>query len=143
MTDRFFVWLDNVTAEAKASPVGKILTAKGWEVAHTGGGCLAWEKHSADTDYYAWITAGDNDLGHDIVDPEKGSFTLGLYGCVGQHAGGGYGFEGGWVNPPENVEGLTAALAWCDKALAEPRGCFAEAKEKGWSMEDQEFVGQR
>ncbi len=61
----FLTWFDATCDKAKASPVGKILTARGFDIAHTGGRCLAWEKRTPS--HYCRITAHGADLGDEAA----------------------------------------------------------------------------
>jgi len=121
---RFFTWFDGVCERAEKSPVGKMLRPNGWQIAHTGGGCLAWQFDRADEKFYVWITYGGDGLGERVRKPDNSArFAVGLYGA-----------DGGWINPPEIV-GLSKAMAWCDVALADPARCMAEAIAKDWPRE--------
>jgi hypothetical protein len=105
---RWFDWFDTICAKAKASPVGKILTARGFAISHTGGGCLAWEKSTAT--HYAWITGEDGvSLEDDATDPSTIEFIVGLYDQDGEIDEGD--------NP--TIIGAVAAADWCDRALTE------------------------
>jgi hypothetical protein len=104
----FWEWFGDVEKRAAASPIGKLLTARGFTVAHIGGGCLAWQK--GEGDFYVYITSGDAELGDDLPADkiETHPFFCGLYN--------GDADEISFVN---DVAGATAAADWCDKALAE------------------------
>jgi hypothetical protein len=105
---RWFTWFDSVCDQAKASPVGKILTAHGFTIQHTGGGCLAWEK-CTDT-HYAWITGEDGaSLEDDAADPATVTFLCGLYDEDGECD----------EEMQPTVVGAEAAADWCDRALTE------------------------
>jgi hypothetical protein len=94
----FWKWFDKVSAEAAQSEVGKLMTAAGFTVTHTGGGCLAWERTlggSAAT--YVWVTDDDSGLG------EKAEQ---LYLC------GHYTNEGDLL-ADHTASNLRAALDWC------------------------------
>ena len=112
---RFFTWLDNISAKGKASKAGAILTVQGWDVAHTGGGCLAWEKVRDDQRWYVWITNDEQDLGEDCVDLEAKRWTCGLYGAQEDNDS--------WLNPNPAMS-LADAIAWCEAALADPAQAF-------------------
>ena len=127
---RFFTWFDTVTDKASRSAVGKILTAQGWAVQHTGGGCLAWDKTNGK--YFVWITSDGTDLGERVRKPEKAVWCLGLYSMR----------DNAWLNPP-SVTGLAAAIKWCDEALANQNATLAEAYTNleanncdGWTIAD-------
>lgn len=101
----FLTWFDATCDKAKASPVGKILTARGFDIAHTGGRCLAWEKRTPS--HYCRITAHGADLGDEAADPAAVLFEVGLYAV-----------NGTWLTENDLiVRGAEAAADWCDKAL--------------------------
>jgi len=73
-TDRFFNWLERTEAAAYRSTVGKRMTRAGFEVRHTGGGCLAWER--VINGYCVWITVLDGvELGERLDEP----YMIGVY----------------------------------------------------------------
>jgi hypothetical protein len=101
--------LDFTQAVAMASRVGKLMTANGFTIDHTGGGCLAW--HKAGKNHYTWITVGGTLLGAEVVDlVNERVFDVGLYD---EEEGDEF------FNPPELMS-ATEAIAWCDAALADP-----------------------
>jgi hypothetical protein len=105
----FWGWFDKVTEAAKASPVGKILTAQGWDVAHTGGGCLAWEKNTDKA--YVYITFGNEELGEHVADPETETWAVGVYSVdINQNR----------FSMAQDIVGVTAALAKAEAMLANP-----------------------
>jgi hypothetical protein len=61
MTARFWAWFDRASAEAKETELGKRMTAAGFTVTHTGGGCLAWERTFPDG-RYIWLCDEDQEL---------------------------------------------------------------------------------
>jgi hypothetical protein len=42
--EEFWDWYESVKRTAPMTAVGQRMTAAGYHVAHTGGGCLVWEK---------------------------------------------------------------------------------------------------
>jgi hypothetical protein len=104
--------LDFTQAVAMASRVGKLMTANGFTIEHTCGGCLAWSK--AGKDHYAWVTVDGSELGADVVDlNDERVFDVGLYTDDGVD----------FVNP-EELMSANEAIAWCDAALADPERYF-------------------
>jgi hypothetical protein len=101
----FLTWLDAWRDEAEASAVGQILTARGFDIAHTGGRRLVWEKTTPS--YYCRITTRGADLGDGATDPAAVLFEVGLYAA-----------NGTWLTENDlTVCGAEAAADWCDKAL--------------------------
>ena len=99
----FLTWLDAWRDEAKASAVGQILTARGFDIAHTGGRRLVWEKTTAT--HCCRITV--RGLGDEAADPATVVFDVGLYDA-----------DGIWLTENDlTVRGAEAAADWCDKAL--------------------------
>lgn len=73
--DRFFAWLEEREAEV-APAVSEPLRAAGYEVYHTGGGCLAWMRTlDEEGDSYLLITSNDDIAG----DPESPEWSVGRY----------------------------------------------------------------
>lgn len=73
--DRFYAWLER--RESAVSPgVAEPMRAEGYEVYHTGGGCLAWMRTlDEDGDSYLLITSNDDIAG----DPEAQEWGVGRY----------------------------------------------------------------
>lgn len=73
----FFTWFDKVRNEALATEDGKRFVEAGFDVYHTGGGCLAWHKQLPNNRYIL-ITDMDSGL---LVDPtiEGDCYFVGLY----------------------------------------------------------------
>ncbi len=73
----FWEWFDDVTATAKASPIGKVIIASNpaWHVQHTGGGCLAWALDTDDGQAEIWIC----DLGNGLGDSVDETYLIGLH----------------------------------------------------------------
>jgi hypothetical protein len=106
--------LDFTQAVAMASRVGKLMTAHGYTIEHTGGGCLVWHKEGKD--HYVWITRHATELGADVVDfNNERVFDVGLYANDNGDV---------FVNP-EELMSANEAIAWCDAALADPERCLS------------------
>jgi hypothetical protein len=99
----FLTWLDAWRDKAEASAVGQILTARGFDIAHTGGRRLVWEKTTAT--HCCRITV--RGLDDEAADPTTVVFDVGLYDA-----------DGIWLTENDlTVRGAEAAADWCDKAL--------------------------
>ena len=96
MTD-FSNWFANVEKTAPLTPVGQRMTAAGFHVAHTGGGCLCWEKIGGDG-RCLWVCDAANGLGERLSE----RFLVGLYAKEGE------------LIKEDSVADLDAALAWCN-----------------------------
>jgi uncharacterized membrane-anchored protein len=72
------------------------MTALGFHVAHTGGGCLVWEQTKEDG-RYLWVCDQANGLG----EREEESYLVGAYDKEGEIIAQG------------DVANLQAALDWC------------------------------
>src|SRR5262245_32414203 len=94
----FWQWFDSVLQSAPLTEVGKLATAQGFSVAHTGGGCLAWEKVLTD-EHYLWICDLGNGLGETVTE----TYLVGYYNRDAD------------VLDQGDVEGMPAALAWCQE----------------------------
>lgn len=92
---RFFAWLDKVETNAAATDVGKLMKAAGFEIAHTGGGCLAWEKQLGTS--FLWVCDEGNGLG-DVLDE---LYLVGHYTPDAEIIADG------------DVPNLQAAIEWC------------------------------
>lgn len=108
---RFRTWFASVEADAAKSPHGAFMASRGYGIAHTGGGCLAWEKTKPETDWGVWITNEDAGLGLDLGDafqikPE--------FGAMLSHAE-----SGEFTNGPYGAT-IADCLAWAERALADP-----------------------
>lgn len=123
---KFWDWFDGVKAKAAASPIGKLALADRWSVAHTGGGCLAWEKVTGpDPDGYpqALITVDEDApfelfeglpdttftdvLGVGLKDLHTAPFVVGIYSAEGQ-----------WLS--RDIAGIIPAMAFATAALVHP-----------------------
>lgn len=96
---KFWKWFDAKEKEAKASEVGKVMTAAHYQVWHSGGGCLAWMQ-VLEADAYLLICDVGNGLGARPDEP----YLVGLHmdeDCEG-----------------DEVPNLAAAVEWCSKAAA-------------------------
>jgi hypothetical protein len=102
----FWQWFDSRKAQALASPMGQHMAARAYDVAHTGGGCLAWEGPSREH-WQAWVTDGDAGLADDLPDWQA-SPTFCAMLC--------HDDSGDYINGPTDAT-LEAALAWADKAM--------------------------
>jgi hypothetical protein len=103
---RALTWLDARRDKAKASAVGQILTARGFDIAHTGSGRLAWEKRKPS--HYCRITVHGADVGDEAARSGRRLVRGGLYNA-----------NGIWLIENDlTVRGAEAAADWCDKALA-------------------------
>jgi hypothetical protein len=109
----FWGWFDTKVATAKASPVGKIMTAQGWEISHTGGGCLAWEKTTDNA--YVWICDQDQGLGDDASDPETVDWLVGVYSV---------NIDSSRYSTGDDVRGTNAALVKAEAMLANPEAFY-------------------
>jgi hypothetical protein len=99
----FLTWLDAWRDKAEASAVGRILTARGFDIAHTGGRSLVWEKTTPT--HCCRITV--RGLGDEAADPTTVVFDVGLYDA-----------DGIWLTENDlTVRGAEAAADWCHKAL--------------------------
>lgn len=110
----FWDWFDHIKWVAARSRVGLIAIQNGFDVWHTGGGCLAWGKNGPD-EHYAMITTVDGtELGEHMRNPERKNFIVGLYNK-----------DDDFVCPEQSF-GFSEAVAWCDRALADPSAMFAK-----------------
>lgn len=69
----FWKWFDNIAERAPTTDVGKVMTAAGYHVAHTGGGCLVWEKTVGHLVF--WICDEGNGLGDKLDE----AYLVGVY----------------------------------------------------------------
>jgi hypothetical protein len=99
----FWAWFDKVTADAAQTAVGKTMTAAGYHVAHTGGGCLVWEKTLSDGGYL-WICDAGNGLGESATEP----YLVGCYDKEGE------------IIAQDEMANLHSALEWCHAHLHSP-----------------------
>jgi len=104
---QFWKWWDRVQEAGKASPAGHVLSGMGFTIAHTGGGCLAWER-TAGTNY-VWITHEADTLGEDVEDVEAAIWDVGVYSADGDR-----------FSMARPVTGLRAAIALAEKMLLDP-----------------------
>lgn len=125
---KFFEFLDAATAKAAESAVGKIMIENGYSVAHTGGGCLAWEKSDAATGWVIMICDEGNGLG-DTLDEQY---------LVGLHANDGDFLE------CEDALSLMDCLAWGAAAIGHKQVLKVLADNDGaclyWQMPDAALV---
>jgi hypothetical protein len=94
----FWTWYDRVQQTAPLTAVGKIMTAAGYHVAHTGGGCLTWEQTLEDG--YRWICDDGNGLGETVAE----TYLVGTYNKDAELIAEGAAPD------------LHAALAWMEKS---------------------------
>lgn len=99
---KFWAWFDALSAKAKASPVGEVMTKAGYEPYHTGGGCTAWSRLDEGKKVQVMICDEANGLG-DRVDEE---YLVGLHSVDGEHF-----VEGAVVD-------LATAVEWCNECMA-------------------------
>lgn len=78
--DRFWTWFDAKVNDAMQTDDGKAFANAGLEVAHTGGGNIAWEFRHGET--YVWIT--DDDGTGLYTTPETEYWTIGRYDSEGE-----------------------------------------------------------
>ncbi len=95
----YWQWFDGVVAKAAETEIGNIMKGAGYAVAHTGGGCLAWEK-PLDNGGYLWICDEGNGLGDKIDEP----YLVGHYDREGE------------IVADDSTDNLFAAIAWCVRA---------------------------
>lgn len=69
----FWGWFDNVVEGAKTTDVGQTMLAAGYHVAHTGGGCLTWEKTVGHLVF--WVCDEGNGLGDKLDE----AYLVGVY----------------------------------------------------------------
>jgi len=98
--DRFSEWFDKVSEGARASPIGEIMVALGYDVEHTDGGGLSWGRRHGKV--LAMICDEGNGLGDSVDEP----YFAGLHGD-----------EGDFVECNEMLPNLSAAAEWIDNAL--------------------------
>lgn len=122
MSDTFWEVYDRVTAKAKASEVGKIVVAAGYDTAHTGGGCMVWEKVLPNK-CYLWICDEGNGLGDTVSEP----YLVGLYDMEGNALDG------------DTVPNLKMALEWCETRIE----CSGELTEQAMCTELEEWCEQQ
>ena len=75
--DRFSEWFDKVSEGARASPIGEIMVALGYDVEHTDGGGLSWGRRHGKV--LAMICDEGNGLGDSVDEP----YFAGLHGDEG------------------------------------------------------------
>lgn len=115
MSETFFEWYGNVTEKAKATDIGKKMAENGFEVWHTGGGCLAWGKNLAGGYTTMICDDGQGLLGEDS-DTEKARWL-----------GGVYDDDGEFVNVEKDT--LDEVIAWCAEAAIDPKKFMEERTE--------------
>lgn len=103
-------YLDEVLAGA----VGKMMTAAGYAVQHTGGGCMAWERRVEPSGAYLWVCTPGQDLG-ETTDEE---YLVGFYDADGNTLADG------------EVSNLAAALKWCE-AISETKNRLLLERTQG------------
>jgi hypothetical protein len=104
---RFWQWFDKMQEAGKTSPAGAILVPAGFSIAHTGGGCLAWERTAGAA--YVWITHGNDTLGDEVDDPEAETWAVGVYSL-----------DGNRFSMAQDVTGLSAAVELAARMLQDP-----------------------
>lgn len=115
----FAEFMSRAERTAYASEIGKVFTARGWVLQHTGGGCLAWEKMTEGKRHYAWITVDDevqssDESGFDVADAEATPWTCGIYALDEE------GSLDDTTEVYKTITGLGAAIAWCELRLSLP-----------------------
>lgn len=113
---RFFAWFDGIKDEAKTTAAGQFMTERGFTVAHTGGGCLAWEKAKPETQWGIWISNEDSGLGLDLGAEFESKPE---FGVMLQNT------EGDFVNGPYGVT-IAECLTWAESALVDPDAMLAQ-----------------
>lgn len=98
----FWQWFDGIVEAAPETTIGSIMVAAGYEVTHTGGGCLAWRKE-APNGGYALICDEGNGLGDKLAE----TYLTGFYDVEGEFKDEDQGC----------VETLRDALIWCDQRI--------------------------
>jgi hypothetical protein len=114
---RFWKWFDRMQEAGKTSPAGRLLVRAGFSIAHTGGGCLAWERTAAAA--YVWIVHGNETLGDEIDDPEATEWAVGVYSM-----------DGNRFSMARDVTGLSAAIALAARMLQDPEPYYWEPPPK-------------
>jgi hypothetical protein len=104
---RFFEAFDR-HVEAQPKDVRSFMEQAGFEVAHTGGGCLAYEKEFGD--HHVLITADDG-----VTLPQSLDAAAGV---------GAYGPDGEWLNADESLS-APELVAVCGTLMAAARRRFA------------------
>jgi hypothetical protein len=105
MADNFFDWFDRVRNDAPKTDVGRLATAAGYTIAHTGGGCLCWEK-GLPGGRYLWICDEGNGLGDRLDEP----YLVGFYTDEAE------------IIVDGTMHDFPAALAWCEELITDG-GC--------------------
>lgn len=95
-SERFWAWLEETKMKHSETDHGKKLIAAGFEIWHTGGGCLAWGKTIEANGNYFLIT--DDDAGIEF----DGTFFVGHYAEDSDEA----------IDQTE-TENLEPAIEWC------------------------------
>jgi len=113
-TARYFAFLDRVTADAEASPAGKILKAAGFAVHNSGGNCMLWMKESPDRRAYLYLSAqfadDASDLGVGLADLARPVWAVGIYDTS----------DSGIFDENDDALSLADAIQWGDAAFASP-----------------------
>jgi hypothetical protein len=102
----FWQWFDSRKAQALATDIGKFMASRGYDVTHTGGGCLAWEG-LARNHWQVWITDDDAGLGDDLPDWQA-SQTFCAMLC--------HDDSGEFITGPAEAT-LESCIAWGEKAM--------------------------
>jgi hypothetical protein len=110
---RFWKWWDKMQEAGRTSPAGKVLVAAGFTIAHTGGGCLAWERTAATA--YVWICHGNETLGDEVENPEAEIWAVGVYSADGDR-----------FSMAQDVSGLSTAIALAERMLCYPDAYYWE-----------------
>lgn len=108
----FFTWFDAVNANAAKNAAGAFMRDAGYTIAHTGGGCLAWEKKADTAPHWSvWICDEGNGLG--IEELGEAFQTAAGFMCQLCHDESGEFITG----PQESTIG--ECMAWATRALAD------------------------
>lgn len=114
----FWATYERHSNNAKATEVGKLMVAAGYDTAHTGGGCMCWEKVLANK-CYLWICDEGNGLGDTVSEP----YLVGLYDMHGEPL------------DSDLMPNLKMALEWCESRIE----CSGEKAEAAMCRELKEW----
>jgi len=104
---RYYAMMDSRECKALATEDGKTFTKAGFEIAHTGGGCMAWQR-DIDSDWFVWITdSSGTELTISANEPD----------CwfIGIHS------QDGAFSEAQEAQTATEALAIADRIAAQVR----------------------
>lgn len=118
-TSRFWQWFEGVEANARADVNGAFMANNGYSIAHTGGGCLAWEKKaSPESQWSVWVVDDDAGLGLDLAGAFQTSKTFGAMLC--------HDDSGEFINGPQGAT-IGECMAWATRAVADPDAMRTES----------------